>query len=147
MMSSSFYAEMPHESKEKMNQPNTMKEMPEAERPYEKCEKMGAEKLTDVELLAVLLRTGSRGENAVSLARRILYGAEDKGILGLHQSVWNGYERSRESEESRQYRYPVFWNWPDGFPRRLTARCFLFHSLKPLPDIIWKTSGTKSRRS
>ena len=85
MMSSSFYAEMPHESKEKMNQPNTMKEMPEAERPYEKCEKMGAEKLTDVELLAVLLRTGSRGENAVSLARRILYGAEDKGILGLHQ--------------------------------------------------------------
>ena len=76
---------MPHESKEKMNQPNTMKEMPEAERPYEKCEKMGAEKLTDVELLAVLLRTGSRGENAVSLARRILYGAEDKGILGLHQ--------------------------------------------------------------
>ena len=145
MMSSSFYAEMPHESKEKMNQPNTMKEMPEAERPYEKCEKMGAEKLTDVELLAVLLRTGSRGENAVSLARRILYGAEDKGILGLHQF---SLERLRKIKGiGRVKAVQISWNWPDGFPRRLTARCFLFHSLKPLPDIIWKTSGTKSRRS
>ncbi len=62
-----------------------MKEIPEAERPYEKCEKMGAEALTDVELLAVLLRTGTRGENAVSLARRILYSAGETGILGIHQ--------------------------------------------------------------
>ena len=35
-----------------------MKEIPEAERPYEKCERLGAGRLTDVELLAVLLRTG-----------------------------------------------------------------------------------------
>lgn len=68
-----------------MNQPNTMKEMPEAERPYEKCEKMGAEALTDVELLAILLRTGTRGENALCLARRILYHAGETGILGIHQ--------------------------------------------------------------
>lgn len=62
-----------------------MKEIPEAERPYEKCEKLGAGRLTDVELLAVLLRTGTRGENAVSLARRILYNAGESGILGIHQ--------------------------------------------------------------
>ena len=31
---------------------------------------MGAEALTDVELLAILLRTGTRGENALCLARR-----------------------------------------------------------------------------
>lgn len=59
--------------------------MPEAERPYEKCEKMGAEALTDVELLAILLRTGTRGENALCLARRILYHAGETGILGIHQ--------------------------------------------------------------
>ena len=62
-----------------------MKEIPEAERPYEKCERLGAGRLTDVELLAVLLRTGTRGENAVSLARRILYNAGETGILGIHQ--------------------------------------------------------------
>ncbi|WP_346663525.1 DNA repair protein RadC [uncultured Merdimonas sp.] len=68
-----------------MNQSNTMKEIPKAERPYEKCEKLGAAALTDVELLAVLLRTGTRGENAISLAKRILYSAGETGILGIHQ--------------------------------------------------------------
>ena len=78
MMSSSFYAEMPHESKEKMNQPNTMKEMPEAERPYEKCEKMGAEKLTAGEKMQYLW------PGASYTVRRI------KGYLDFISSVWNG---------------------------------------------------------
>mgnify|MGYP000411704101 CR=1 FL=1 len=37
------------------------------------------------ELLAVLLRTGTQGENAVDLARRVLYHAGENGILGIHQ--------------------------------------------------------------
>ena len=55
------------------------------ERPYEKCERRGAASLSDEELLAVLLRTGTRGENALALARRILYHAGETGILGIHQ--------------------------------------------------------------
>ena len=43
-----------------------MKEMACEERPYERCEQFGASNLTDSELLAVLLRTGTRGENAPS---------------------------------------------------------------------------------
>ena len=39
-----------------------IKEMYREERPYEKCEQYGAENLTDAELLAVLLRTGTKGE-------------------------------------------------------------------------------------
>ena len=46
----------------KMNQTNTMKDLLTAERPYEKCEHSGAGSLTDAELLAVLLRTGTKGE-------------------------------------------------------------------------------------
>lgn len=68
-----------------MNQTNTIKEIPELERPYEKCERRGAASLSDEELLAVLLRTGTRGENALALARRILYHAGETGILGIHQ--------------------------------------------------------------
>lgn len=48
-----------------------MREMPKDERPYEKCARLGADSLSDVELLAVLLRTGTQGENAVDLARRL----------------------------------------------------------------------------
>lgn len=62
-----------------------MKEIPETERPYEKCRICGAGKLTDAELLAVLLRTGTRGENALELAQRILYHTGTEGILGIHQ--------------------------------------------------------------
>ena len=56
------------------------------ERPYEKCEQYGAENLTDMELLAVLLRTGTKGENSIQLAKRILHPAvAQEGILNIHQ--------------------------------------------------------------
>lgn len=61
-----------------------MKELPESDRPYEKCERQGAGSLTDAELLAVLLRTGTRGENALELAQRILYAGGKKEILNIH---------------------------------------------------------------
>jgi DNA repair protein RadC len=68
-----------------MNQLNTIKEIPEIERPYEKCARRGASSLSNEELLAVLLRTGTRGENAIELARRILYHSGEAGLLGIHQ--------------------------------------------------------------
>ena len=46
------------------------------ERPYEKCERFGAGRLTDIELLAVLLRTGTKGESALDLARKLFYPGE-----------------------------------------------------------------------
>lgn len=43
-----------------MTKYTTINQMPEEDRPYEKCLRLGAECLTDSELLAVLLRTGTR---------------------------------------------------------------------------------------
>lgn len=59
-------------------------ELPEDLRPYEKCERYGAETLTDPELLAVILKTGSRDKSAVKLAEEILFsdGTRD-GLLSL----------------------------------------------------------------
>ena len=68
-----------------MNQLNTMKEIPKEERPYEKCEQKGVQSLSDEELLAIILRTGTHGENVLSLARKILYHAGETGLLGIHQ--------------------------------------------------------------
>lgn len=50
----------------------TVKELPESERPYEKCERFGPEVLSDAELLAVIIRTGTKNERAVDLAVRVL---------------------------------------------------------------------------
>ena len=64
---------------------NTMKEIPEEERPYEKCIRFGPEVLTDSELLAVILRTGTCGRTSLDLARSILeQGNPEEGLLGIH---------------------------------------------------------------
>ena len=44
----------------------------ENEMPREKLIKLGAENLTDVELLAIILRVGSKGKNVLELSREIL---------------------------------------------------------------------------
>lgn len=61
-----------------------MKDLPKQEMPYEKCWHSGAGSLTDAELLSVILRTGSRGEPAIDLSRRILSLSADEGLLGIY---------------------------------------------------------------
>lgn len=67
-----------------MNQYCTIKEMLEDERPYEKCERKGPESLSDAELLAVLLRTGTKGNNVLELSRRILQASGGESLSALH---------------------------------------------------------------
>jgi DNA repair protein RadC len=50
----------------------TIREMPKVERPREKLIEKGAENLKDEELLAILLRTGTREKSALDLAKQIL---------------------------------------------------------------------------
>ena len=49
-----------------------IKDLPKIDRPREKLEKYGPERLSDSELLAILLRTGSKGINVVELSGKIL---------------------------------------------------------------------------
>ncbi|MEP6778168.1 MAG: DNA repair protein RadC [Chthoniobacterales bacterium] len=56
-----------------------IREMPEADRPREKLAARGAAALTDSELIAILLRTGVPGANAVDVARKLL---DQHGSLG-----------------------------------------------------------------
>lgn len=55
-----------------MNEYLTVKDLPTSERPYEKCERFGAAVLTDAELLAVIIRSGTKNERSTELASRIL---------------------------------------------------------------------------
>ncbi|RUS47651.1 DNA repair protein RadC [Cohnella sp. AR92] len=50
----------------------TMRELPADDRPRERMQRHGSESLSHAELLAILLRTGTRNESAVHLAQRIL---------------------------------------------------------------------------
>ncbi|MEN6314063.1 MAG: DNA repair protein RadC [Clostridiaceae bacterium] len=62
-----------------------MKDIPVNERPYEKLEKYGPENLSNAELLAIIIRTGSMEETSVSLAQRVLsLGENNGGLAFLH---------------------------------------------------------------
>lgn len=49
-----------------------IKELPLTERPYEKLEIYGAESLSNAELLAIIIKTGTNEQSAVSIAQNIL---------------------------------------------------------------------------
>ncbi|WP_266158990.1 RadC family protein [Dyella silvatica] len=59
----------------------SIREWPEQERPREKLLSRGAEALSDVELIAVLLGSGVRGKDAITLAREWLTVAGNLGTL------------------------------------------------------------------
>lgn len=63
---------------------HTMKELPESEKPYEQFLKKGASGLSDADLLAIILRSGSRELSALQLAQEVLC-REQKSLLNLHQ--------------------------------------------------------------
>ena len=50
----------------------TIKEIPRLERPYEKLKLYGADKLSDSELLAIIIKTGTKDENSLQIAIRVL---------------------------------------------------------------------------
>lgn len=52
--------------------PLKMKELPESERPYEKLKMYGPEKLSNAELLAIIIKCGTKDENSLNIANRIL---------------------------------------------------------------------------
>lgn len=49
-----------------------MKELPISERPYEKLKTYGAEKLTNSELLAIIIKSGTKDYTAIDLANNVL---------------------------------------------------------------------------
>lgn len=61
-----------------------MKDIPSQDRPYEKCVRLGTEVLSDEELLAIIIRSGSREANSLETARQVLaLNYPHDGILGL----------------------------------------------------------------
>jgi DNA repair protein RadC len=61
--------------------PNRLRAMAVAERPQERLEKFGAASLSDTELLALLLRSGTRGQDVLTLATRLIH--EAGSLAGL----------------------------------------------------------------
>ena len=68
-----------------MKQFSTVKDLPESERPYEKFMQYGPNKLSDAELLAIIIRTGTKEYQAIDVARHLLVHSKMyTGLKGLN---------------------------------------------------------------
>ena len=61
-----------------------MRDLAASERPRERLKHQGPQALSNAELIAILLRVGTRGENVVRVAEKLLI--ECKGIAGLSRA-------------------------------------------------------------
>ena len=65
-----------------------VRDLPLEERPREKLVSYGPAVLSNAELLAILLRTGTRGESVLRMAERVLSYCKDRGLASMvHVSV------------------------------------------------------------
>lgn len=61
-----------------------IRDLHESDRPRERLASLGPQALTNAELIAILLRVGVRGENAVAVGQRLLN--KFSGLTGLHRA-------------------------------------------------------------
>ena len=62
----------------------TIKELPETERPYEKLELYGAKNLSNAELLAIIIKTGTKTYTSIDIARQILKLNDEQNFNNLN---------------------------------------------------------------
>ena len=60
-----------------------IKDIPKPDRPRKKMAKYGPERLSDVELLAIILRTGTKDLNVLKLAQKILQKFEKEKFVNV----------------------------------------------------------------
>ena len=71
-----------------MHNNKTIKNLPASEQPYEKFLSLGASGLSDADLLAIIIKTGTRDKTVIDIAQDIL--------SGRHGNLLNLYEMSYE---------------------------------------------------
>ena len=79
-------ATTPSETENTRPRQPTIREMPTQERPRERLVEYGSKHLSNTDLIAILLRTGSTGENVISLSSRLL--TKFGGLAGLGKAAF-----------------------------------------------------------
>src|SRR5213080_4911914 len=93
-----------------------IRELPEEDRPREKLLKRGADALTNRELIAILLRTGVRGKNAVEVGGEIL--EKYKTLSGLTQTSASELERFVALAPPKQCNWRLHSSSENEWPRK-----------------------------
>lgn len=72
----------------------TIKELPDSERPYEKFLKSGVKVLSDAELLAIIIRSGTQGRKSIEVAQDFL-SRGNHNLLNLYEISYEDMQKIR----------------------------------------------------
>jgi DNA repair protein RadC len=87
-----------------MTEPNSkpvyrIADLHQSERPRERLASLGPQALSNAELIAILLRVGVQGENAVAVSQRLLN--KFGGLSGLHRATFSELMKERGLKEAK----------------------------------------------
>jgi DNA repair protein RadC len=90
-----------------------IKDWPAEDRPREKLLHRGSAALTDADLLAIFLRTGTTGKSAVTLARELLeeFGSLKALLNADQQHFCSG--QSMVWAPQNMLNFKQYWKWPN----------------------------------
>lgn len=98
-----------------------IKDLPAEQRPYERCLMNGAESLSDIELIAILLRSGSKGIQAMDLAMNLMKETNGQGLRGLYNLTINQMTQIKGIGEVKAIQIACLCE----LSKRLSASCAL----------------------
>ena len=116
----------------------TIHELPSRERPREKLAELGAAALADSELIAILLRTGMKGRNAIDVARDLLDRFQSVG--GLARASVQEISSVRGIGKTKAVQLAAAF----GLGNRL-ARETLSRSKIDSPELVYQLLGSEMR--
>lgn len=115
---------------------NQKKKVTKGEGPYEKFLRLGAESLSEAELLAIILRTGTRNCPALGLAEKILnlpYGRQ-KGLNVLHHLSLSDLKSIDGIGEVKAVKIKSIAELAVRMSRERAEQCLNFHSPETVAD-------------
>lgn len=88
-----------------------IKDLPIIERPYEKFSFYGAEKLSDSELLAIIIKSGTKDKTAVTLAQELMnkYDYDLKGLTFLNDLSLNELQKVKGIGKIKAIQLKALW--------------------------------------
>ena len=75
-----------------------IKQLPETERPYEKLELYGEKMLSNAELLAIIIKSGTKENTSVELANKVLFLLEHKCCTTMVDEKSNRISQAKKSD-------------------------------------------------
>lgn len=121
----------------------TVKELPDSEKPYEKFLISGVESLSDAELIAVIIRSGTRGTRSVEVAQELLR-QDGHDLLNLYTLSVQDMQKIPGIGQVKAIQLNALQNYPNGWRRRAIKSASVLAIRAPLQVITWRICGMRA---